>query len=51
MKKINAAIELAKKVLEFKKQNPAEFDEAFDVLGEIILKIESAKDFRKSILG
>ena len=49
--KINAAIELAKKVLEFKKQNPAEFNEAFDVFGEIILKIESDKDFRKSILG
>ena len=49
--KINAAIELAKKVLEFKKENPAEFNEAFDALGEIILKIESDKDFRKSILG
>ena len=51
MKKINAAIELTKKVLEFKKENPAEFNEAFDALGEIILKIESDKDFRKSILG
>ena len=28
-----------------------EFNEAFDALGEIILKIESDKDFRKSILG
>ena len=49
--KINAGIELAKKVLEFKKENPAEFNEAFDAIGEVISKIESDRDFRKSILG
>ena len=49
--KIALSVALAKDIVEFKKQNPAEFDEAFDALGEIILKIESDKDFRKSILG
>ena len=49
--KIALGVALAKDIVEFKKQNPAEFNEAFDALGEIILKIESDKDFRKSILG
>lgn len=49
--KIDAGIELAKKVLEFKKENPAEFDEVFNALGEMIVKIESDKDFRDSIFG
>ena len=49
--KIALGVALAKDIVEFKKQNPAEFNEAFDALGEIILKIESDKEFRKSILG
>ena len=49
--KIALGVALAKDIVEFKKQNPAEFNDAFDALGEIILKIESDKDFRKSILG
>ena len=47
--KINAAIELAKKVFEFKKQNPADFDELCELISELANIYESDEGVRKSI--
>ncbi|WP_096023575.1 hypothetical protein [Campylobacter lanienae] len=47
--KVDLGVILGQKILEFKKENNAKFDEIFEVIDEIIAKYESDEEFRQQI--
>ncbi|WP_141031642.1 hypothetical protein [Campylobacter lanienae] len=47
--KVDLGVILGQKILEFKKENNAKFDEIFEVIDEIIAKYKSDEEFRQQI--
>ena len=48
-RKVDLGVILGQKILEFKKENNAKFDEIFEVIDEIIAKYKSDEEFRQQI--
>ena len=48
-RRVDLGVILGQKVLEFKKENNAKFDEIFEVIDEIIAKYKSDEEFRQQI--
>ncbi len=48
-RKVDLGVILGQKILEFKKENNAKFDEIFEVIDEIIAKYKSDEEFKQQI--
>ena len=48
-RKVDLGVILGQKILEFKKENNAKFDEIFEIIDEIIAKYKSDEEFRQQI--
>ena len=48
-RKVDLGVILGQKILEFKKENNAKFDEIFEVIDEITAKYKSDEEFRQQI--